>query len=172
MLFRSTGSPTTDRTKIGLIFAKTPPVTPLVGTVLANGGLHLAAGDANARVDAEMTLNRELYLWSLLPHTHVRGKRWLYEARFPDGKTQTLLSVPNYDFDWQHEYTYKDPIKLPKGTVIHATAWYDNSAANKSNPDPTKDVWWGDQTFEEMMFTGVTLSLNPPPAALGGTAQQ
>lgn len=172
MHYTTTGTATTDRTKIGFIFSKTPPATPLVGTVLANGGLHIAAGDANARVDAEMTVNRDMYLWSLLPHTHVRGRRWIYEATFPDGRTQTLLSVPNYDFDWQNEYAYKEPIKLPKGTVLHATAWYDNSAANKSNPDPTKDVWWGDQTFEEMMFTGVLLSLDPPPISNAPSAGQ
>jgi len=164
MHYTTNGKATTDRTKIGLIFSKTPPTTPLVGTVLANGQLHLKAGDANARVDAEMTINRDMRLWSLVPHTHVRGKRWIYEATYPDGRKEVLLSVPNYDFDWQTEYIYKEPIKLPKGTVIHATAWYDNSPANKSNPDPSKDVWWGDQTFEEMMFTGVSVSIDPPPA--------
>jgi hypothetical protein len=164
MHYTTTGKPTTDRTKIGLVFAKAPPKTPLVGAVLANGGLHIAAGDANARVDAEMTLNRDFVLWSILPHTHVRGKRWSYEATFPDGRKQTLLSVPNYNFDWQTDYIYKEPVKLPKGTVVHATAWYDNSAGNKSNPDPTKDVWWGDQTFEEMMFTALTMSVEPAPA--------
>jgi hypothetical protein len=167
MHYTTSGTPTTDRTKIGLIFAKTPPQTPLVGAVLANGGLHIAAGDPNARVDAEMTINRDMWLWSLLPHTHVRGKRWIYEATFPDGSKQTLLSVPNYDFDWQTDYVYKEPIKLPKGTIVHATAWYDNSVANKSNPDPTKDVWWGDQTFEEMMFTGLTLSVEPAKPSTG-----
>ena len=172
MHYTTTGKPATDRTKIGLVFAKTPPTTPLVGAVLANGGLHIAAGDANARVDAEMTLNRDFVLWSILPHTHVRGKRWTYEATFPDGRKQTLLSVPNYNFDWQTDYIYKEPVKLPKGTVVHATAWYDNSAANKSNPDPTKDVWWGDQTFEEMMFTALTMSVAPaPPPPTAGQKQ-
>jgi hypothetical protein len=165
MHYTTTGKPTTDRTKIGLVFAKAPPKTPLVGTALINGALHIAAGDPDARVDAEMTLNRDFLLWSILPHTHVRGKRWSYEATFPDGRKETLLSVPHYDFDWQTDYIYKEPIKLPKGTVIHATAWYDNSTANKSNPDPTKDVWWGDQTYEEMMFTGITLSVEQPPAS-------
>jgi len=172
MHYTTTGKATTDRTKIGLVFSKTPPKTPLVGTALINGALHISAGDPDARVDAEMTLNRDFQLWSILPHTHVRGKRWIYEATFPDGRKQTLLSVPNYDFDWQTDYIYKEPLKLPKGTVIHATAWYDNSAANKSNPDPTKDVWWGDQTFEEMMFTGITLSLEPAPASPTGGQKQ
>jgi hypothetical protein len=172
MHYTPTGKATTDRTKIGLIFAKTPPKTPLVGTALINGALHIPAGDPDARVDAEMTVNRDFLLWGILPHTHVRGKRWLYEATFPDGRKETLLSVPNYDFDWQTDYIYKDPVKLPKGTVIHATAWYDNSRANKSNPDPSKDVWWGDQTFEEMMFTGLTLSVEPaPPTTTAGQKQ-
>jgi hypothetical protein len=173
MHYTPTGKPTTDRTKIGLIFAKTAPKTPLVGTALINGALHIPAGDPDARVDAEMTMNRDFLLWGILPHTHVRGKRWLYEAKFPDGRTETLLSVPNYNFDWQTDYIYKEPVKLPKGTVIHATAWYDNSKANKSNPDPSKDVWWGDQTFEEMMFTGMTLSVEPAPATpTAGPKQQ
>jgi hypothetical protein len=79
-----------------------------------------------------------------------------------------ILSVPKYDFDWQTDYIYKDPLRLPKGTKIHATAWYDNSAANKSNPDPTKEVWWGDQTWEEMMFTGLTYSVESTPATTAG----
>ena len=172
MHYTTTGKPASDRTKIGLVFSKTPPKTPLVGAVLANGALHIAAGDPNARVDAEMTLNRDFVLWSILPHTHVRGKRWTYEATFPDGRTQTLLSVPNYDFDWQTDYIFKEPMKLPKGTKIHATAWYDNSSANKSNPDPTKEVWWGDQTFEEMMFTGLTMSIEPASTSPTGGQQE
>ena len=83
MHYTTNGKATTDRTKIGLIFSKTPPTTPILGTVLANGQLHLKAGDSNARVDAEMTINRDMRLWSLVPHTHVRGKRWIYEATYP-----------------------------------------------------------------------------------------
>ena len=162
--YTTTGKETTDRTSIGLILAKEKPKTELAGVVLANGSLHIPAGEANARVDAQLTINRDVTVWSILPHTHVRGKRWSYDAIYPDGRTETLLAVPNYDFEWQTDYIYKQPIKLPKGTKIHATAWYDNSPANKSNPDPTKDVWWGDQTWEEMMFTGITVSIDPAPA--------
>jgi len=148
MHYTPTGKATTDRTSIGLIFAKAPPKIELRGTVLANGALHIPAGAADQRVDAEMTINQNITLWSVLPHTHVRGKRWEYQAIYPDGRTETILSVPKYDFDWQTDYIYKQPLKLPKGTKIHATALYDNSANNPSNPDPTKDVWWGDQTWE------------------------
>jgi mono/diheme cytochrome c family protein len=169
MHYTPTGTATTDRTSIGLIFAKEPPKIELRGTVLANGALHLTPGAADQRVDAELTINQNVMLWSVLPHTHVRGKRWEYQAIYPDGRTETILSVPRYDFDWQTDYVYKQPLKLPKGTKIHATAWYDNSTNNPSNPDPTKDVWWGDQTWEEMMFTGLTYSVDPPPAS---TAQK
>jgi hypothetical protein len=165
MHYTTIGKDTTDRTSIGLIFAKEPPKTPLINAALANGGLHIPAGAADHRVDAEMTINQDITLWSMLPHTHVRGKRWEYQAIYPDGRTETILSVPRYDFEWQTDYVYAEPKKLPKGTKVHATAWYDNSTANKSNPDPTKEVWWGDQTFEEMMFTGFTFSVDAKPAS-------
>ena len=164
MHYTTNGKQTTDRTKMGLVFAKTPPQIALTGTALINGGLHIPAGAADHRVEADMTFNREVVLYSMTPHTHVRGKRWKYDVIFPDGKTQTILSVPNYDFEWQHEYIFREPIRLPAGTKMHATAWYDNSPANKSNPDSKADVWWGDQTWEEMMFTAMTFSVVGAPS--------
>jgi mono/diheme cytochrome c family protein len=165
MHYTTTGEATTDRTSIGLIFAKEPPQTELRGTALINGALHIPAGDPDYRVDAEMTMNRDVTLWGMLPHTHVRGKRWSYEVTYPDGRKETILAVPRYDFEWQTDYLFKQPLKLPKGTTLHATAWYDNSPGNKSNPDASKDVWWGDQTWEEMMFTGLTYSVDPATPA-------
>jgi hypothetical protein len=161
MHYTTIGKETTDRTKMGFIFAKAPPTLPLTGTALVNGSLHIPAGAPDHRVDAEMTLNRDLLLFSMTPHTHVRGKRWYYEVIHPDGRREPLLSVPNYDFEWQHEYQFKEPLALSAGTVIRASAWYDNSPSNKSNPDATKDVWWGDQTWEEMMFTSFTYHVRP-----------
>ena len=163
MHYTTTGKATTDRTGIGLVFAKERPKTELRSTALINGNIHIPAGNPDYRVDATMTINRDLTLWSMLPHTHVRGKRWIYEATYPDGRKETLLSVPKYDFEWQTDYIFKRPLKLPKGTTLHATAWYDNSPNNKSNPDATKEVWWGDQTWEEMMFTGLLFSVDPAP---------
>jgi hypothetical protein len=168
MHYTPTGKPTTDRTRVGFKYAKSRPQTEVRVASLVNGGLHLPAGADDVRVDAEMTIGQDLTMWSMLPHTHVRGKRWIYEATYPDGRTETILSVPKYDFNWQTDYIFKQPLKLPKGTKIHATAWYDNSKNNPSNPDPTKDVWWGDQTWEEMMYTGLTFSIDaarPSPTA-------
>jgi hypothetical protein len=172
MHYTTMGKETSDRTRIGVVFSKEAPKTQLITAALANGALHIPAGASNHRVDAEMTINQDMTVWSMLPHTHVRGKRWDYQAIYPDGRTETILSVPQYDFEWQTDYIYKQPLKLPQGTKVHATAWYDNSAANKSNPDPTADVWWGDQTFEEMMFTAFTFSLDSKPASSTAGAQK
>jgi hypothetical protein len=81
--------------------------------------------------------------------------------------------VPKYDFNWQTDYVFKQPLNLPKGTKLHTAAWYDNSTANKANPDSTKDVYWGDQTWEEMQFTALTFSIDNTPAktASGGAKQ-
>jgi len=94
-----------------------------------------------------MTLGQDVTLWSMLPHTHVRGKRWSYEITYPDGRKDTILSVPKYDFNWQTDYVFKEPLKMPKGTKIHATAWYDNSTANKANPDPRRTCGGANQNL-------------------------
>jgi hypothetical protein len=83
---------------------------------------------------------------------HVRGKAFRISATYPDGKQETLLSVPKYDFNWQTRYMLKEPKKMTAGTKILVEAWYDNSSKNPFNPDPTKTVHWGDQTFDEMMI--------------------
>ena len=87
-----------------------------------------------------------------MPHMHLRGKSFLYEAVYADGKRQTLLDVPKYDFNWQTAYRVEQPLKFPKGTKIHAVAHFDNSTDNLNNPNPKRIVFWGDQTYEEMMI--------------------
>ena len=106
-----------------------------------------------------MTFLQDATLRGIFPHTHVRGKRWSYTLELPDGTKRPLLSVPKYDFNWQTYYMFSEPIAVPKGARIVSTAWYDNSAANKSNPDPTIAVKWGDQTWEEMQYTGILFSM-------------
>ena len=163
MHYTTRGKATTDRTRIAMKFASRTPQTEVHIAALVNGGLHIPAGAANHRVDAEMTLGQDVTMWSLLPHAHVRGIHWEYQAISPDGRSEIVLSVPKYDFNWQTDYVFKQPLKLPAGSKFHATAWYDNSAVNKSNPDATKDVWWGDQSWEEMMYTGLTFSIDAVP---------
>ena len=169
MHYTSYGKATTDRSKIGLKFHKTPPKTVLNTMALINASLSIPPGAPDYTIDNSMTFNRETVIYSLIPHTHVRGTGWHYEAIYPDGRKEVILSVPKYDFNWQHEYVFTQPLRMPAGSKLYAKAWYDNSTRNKSNPDPTKTVTWGDQTWEEMMYTSITFSFPPAPTT---SAQQ
>jgi hypothetical protein len=148
------GKAATDRSEVGLIFykGKEPPKYNSQTITIMNPRFEIPAGDANYKVESEWTAPRDILAMSFIPHMHLRGKDFEYKVTYPDGKTETLLSVPHYDFNWQLVYREQEPLLLPKGTTIHCTAHFDNSKANKANPDPTKDVTWGDQTFEEMMI--------------------
>ena len=169
MHYTTYGQATTDRSKIGLKFTKTPPKTVLNTMALINASLSIPPGAADYTIDNAMTFNRETMIYSLVPHTHMRGTGWHYEAIYPDGRKEVILSVPKYDFNWQHEYVFTQPLRLPAGTKLYAKAWYDNSPRNKANPDPTKQVTWGDQTWEEMMYTSITFWMPPAPTT---SAQQ
>jgi len=158
MHYTANGKAAADRTRIGIKYAPAPPKTEVRVVALANQNFVLPAGAPDTRVDAEVTLNQDITLWSVLPHTHVRGKKWEVTAIYPDGRSELILNVPKYDFNWQTDYVFKQPLRLPKGTKLHTAAWYDNSPAHKANPDPKKDVYWGDQTWEEMQFTAFTFS--------------
>jgi len=176
MHYTPNGERAKDRTQVGLKFAEEKPQVEMRLATLINGAFEIPAGAADHVVDAEMTTTADVTLRSMLPHTHLRGKSWEYTVTYPGGRSEVILSVPKYDFNWQTDYVFAKPLKLPKGTKIRAVARYDNSAANKSNPDPSVAVKWGDQTWEEMMFTSIVYSIDgvapgttlPIPAAPGG----
>jgi hypothetical protein len=159
MHYTANGTAGTDRSRIGLIFAKEPPAEEIRVSHFLNGQLVIPAGASDHQVSTDVTFVQDANLWGLFPHTHVRGKRWSYTLELPDGTKEPLLSVPKYDFNWQTYYVYQEPLRIPKGAKIRSTAWYDNSTANRSNPDPTIDVKWGDQTWEEMQYTGIMYSV-------------
>jgi len=162
------GKAATDRTKFGLIFAKEPPRKRVMSMMAINYFIKIPAGDPNYEAHSRATLQQDVNLVSLLPHMHLRGKDFTYKAVYPSGETQVLLSVPKYDFSWQIQYALDQEVLLPKGTRIECTAHYDNSVNNPTNPDPTKEVRWGDQTFEEMMvgFFDVSFDAKSDPTAL------
>jgi hypothetical protein len=162
------GKAVTDRTKFGLIFAKEPPQKRVMSMMAINYFIKIPAGDPNYEAHSRATVPQDVSLVSLLPHMHLRGKDFTYKAVYPSGETQVLLSVPKYDFSWQIQYSLDQELLLPKGTRIECTAHYDNSANNPANPDPTKEVRWGDQTFEEMMvgFFDVSFDAKSDPTAL------
>ena len=112
----------------------------------------IPAGEPDHVIEATQELRKDILLTGMMPHTHVRGTSFRYEVDYPDGTHEILLDVPHFDFNWQLWYNFEEPKLIPKGSVIHTTAHYDNSADNPYNPDPTIDVTYGDQTWEEMMF--------------------
>jgi len=164
MHYTTNGKAAKDRTRIGVIYAKQPPTKLQAGGMVLQPRFVIPAYDGNAEVKGTTTLQRDTVMTSLTPHMHVRGKDMTYIAHYPDGTDEVLLSVPKYDFNWQITYELKTPKVLPKGTIVEVIAHYDNSAANKFNPDPSKDVKWGDQTFEEMMI-GFWSTVVPVPVA-------
>jgi hypothetical protein len=157
------GHATTDKTKIGLIFAKEPPKEKLMGgnSAIIGAGLKIPAGDDNYKVVATSTVPYDGELVSMMPHAHLRGKAFEYAITRPDGTTEKVLSVPKYDFNWQLTYWPAEPIHMPKGTKVTVTAWFDNSPNNKYNPDPNKEVHWGEQTTEEMMMGYFSYVVDP-----------
>ena len=110
----------------------------------------IPAGDPNFEVKHERSFEEDTYLLSMGPHMHYRGKAVKYELEYPDGKIETLLWVPDYDFNWQFLYEYEEPLFVPAGSKLHMTWWFDNSADNPFNPDPTADVVYGAATTDEM----------------------
>jgi hypothetical protein len=151
------GTETVDRPRIGFKFAAEAPAYELKTGAAANRTFSIPPNDPNFEIGASHTFFRPTRLLSVNPHAHVRGKAFRYELVYPDGKTDVILDVPRYDFNWQLEYQFARPIDVPAGTRLKVTGWYDNSKGNPANPDPTKVVKFGEQTWDEMMigyFTG------------------
>lgn len=148
------GSPQEDLSRVGLIFAKPDEVQKAIVTTKAvNHRFRIPPNEDNHRVEATSgSLPVDVDLLGLMPHMHLRGKSFRYEAVYPDGKREILLDVPAYDFNWQTGYLLKEPKTFPAGTRVHCVAHFDNSQFNLANPDPSKTVTWGDQTWNEMMI--------------------
>ncbi|MBK5293208.1 MAG: thiol-disulfide isomerase [Acidobacteriia bacterium] len=146
------GTAATDRSYIGLLFAKQPVTRrALTGTAL-NTKFTIPPGDGNHEVQSSWEAKEDVRIVDLMPHMHLRGKDFTYTAVYPNGSREIVLSVPRYDFNWQLLYQFAEPLRLPKGSRLECVAHFDNSSNNKHNPDPNKEVKWGPQTWEEMMI--------------------
>jgi hypothetical protein len=168
--YTTIGTAMTDRPEIGFTIAKEPPqrryisynTQPSVGT---DGTVfRIPPNDGNwASPPAEIFFNEDVQLVWMMPHMHLRGKDMTYNLEYPTGEKQIVLSVPHYDFNWQFGY-YTD-IKVPKGSKMTVDAHFDNSSNNKFNPDPNRPVYYGDQTWEEMMapFFGIVVDVKQDP---------
>lgn len=166
MHYTPVGTAQVDRSCVGLVFADDSEVTHEIrGGVCGTQDFVIPAGAPNHVVTSRRRIRRETTMLAMMPHLHVRGISFKYEATYPDGTHEVLLDVPRYDFNWQLWYDLDEPKVLPRGTVLECTAVYDNSEENVYNPDPTVDVTYGEQTWEEMMFGWYSTSLPRAEAA-------
>jgi hypothetical protein len=150
--YTANGKEGTDRTKVGFVFAKGPIKERVFVMAAQNNKFAIPAGDPDYKVDAKFEFGGDAKIISFIPHMHLRGKDMDFRAIYPTGETETLLSVPHYDFSWQLTYLPVKDVVVPKGTVIACTAHFDNSPNNPNNPDPTKVIKFGEQSWDEMMI--------------------
>jgi hypothetical protein len=150
--YTTSGETARDRSYVGFVFAREPVKRAVLTATATQARLAIPPGDSNYEARSSWTAKEDVRVLDLMPHMHVRGKDFTYTAVYPDGRSEVVLSVPRYDFNWQLVYRLKEPLRLPQGARLDCVAHFDNSAGNKYNPDPTKEVRWGDQTWEEMMI--------------------
>ncbi len=150
MHYTPNGKATTEVTRLGLYFYDRPPKHQLVMSIIYDTSLAIPANTKAYSRSLEQSFDRDVMLYSLLPHSHLRGSAARFTAHYPDGRQETLLSVPKYDFNWQPLYVLNPSKFIPAGTRVVMDLTWDNSAQNPANPDPNKAVRWGDQTWEEM----------------------
>jgi hypothetical protein len=152
MHYTTMGTETEDRTQVGFYTLKTPPKYVKRSTVIGDFALFIPAGEARHKEVAYQTFPADAYIYTLYPHAHYRGYHVELKMITPDGKEQMLISLPKYDFNWQRDYDPVKPIFVKAGTKLVATWVYDNSSHNPANPDPKRNVTWGEQTPDEMMY--------------------
>ena len=153
MHYTPNGTPQNDISSVGFKFADPKTVRKSVGTrEIINRRFRIPPGADNHEVKSSRRFKQDSLILNLFPHMHLRGKAFRYTAKYPDGKSEILLDVPNFDFNWQNGYMFPEPKFIPRGTVIECVAHFDNSEGNFANPDPDKTVRWGDQTWDEMMI--------------------
>lgn len=149
--YTAIGSPQTDTTRLGLKLIEPCKVKKEVATkLMLDLDLSIPPGEPGHTVSHTWLVKQDVDLFAFMPHMHLRGKSFRYDAIYEDGREEVLLDVPRWDFNWQHRYVLATPKRLPAGTQIRSTAVYDNSASNPFNPDPTVEVHAGPQSWEEM----------------------
>ena len=162
------GTPQTDRSTIGLVFADPATIRKRMTSVAAiNYKFRIPPGDADFEAAAEHRFNQDYILYALLPHMHLRGKSFRFEATYPDGRREVLLDVPRYEFDWQNAYILDEPKPMPEGTIMRCVGHFDNSAGNPNNPDPTRIVTFGEQTNDEMLVGYMDVALDYQDLSVG-----
>jgi hypothetical protein len=153
MHYTPNGTAQKDKTQVGIYYAKEPPNNILRQLGIADFSIEIPAGDARRHERGYVEFPADVLLYAVRPHAHSRAYATRLTIRYPDGREEILHNQPRYDFNWQREYVFKDWLPVPKGSILVADYIYDNSENNRSNPDPKVNVLFGEQTFEEMLFT-------------------
>lgn len=150
--YTTSGKAAVDKTRIGLYLLDEAPAIAMGGGSAAEFNLNIPPNVKESPMTADRTFAKDTYLVSLSPHMHFRGKKIKYTLIYPDGRREVILSVPNYQFNWQKNYDFKEPMFIPAGTRLVVDGAFDNSATNPNNPDPNITVTWGEQSWNEMFF--------------------
>ncbi|NND69329.1 MAG: redoxin family protein, partial [Halioglobus sp.] len=150
------GKPVRDATQIGLYFYDDPPKLMTRSSVIADSSIRIPANTGKHEEIAYLQFPKDAELFYAFPHAHYRGQSSSLTIRYPDGAEELLLSLPRYNFNWQRSYEFKEPVDVPAGSKLIARYTYDNTAQNPANPDPQREITWGDQSFEEMLFTAIS----------------
>jgi hypothetical protein len=156
------GTPKPDRTQFGIYFAKQPPENIMRVLPIINQTFTIPPNNANYEVDAKVPIPTPFRtkIWFIAPHMHLLGRRMEVEMTPPNGASQCLVRIDDWDFNWQGVYRYRTPVEVPTGTRLSLRAWFDNSELNPKNPNsPPKSVSWGEATTDEMCiaFLGITV---------------
>jgi hypothetical protein len=159
--YTATGKEETDRTQLGLYVSREKPKAELLTRGAGDFRFLIKPGVEEHPVEAEFRFSKDSLLYEVTPHMHLRGKHFRYELHYPDGRSEVVLSVPHYDFNWQHNYRLAEPKKIPSGSRLLVKGAFDNSDSNPHNPDPSLWVKFGEQTYEEM-FIGYFLYSEVP----------
>ncbi|HEX7901953.1 MAG TPA: ascorbate-dependent monooxygenase [Planctomycetota bacterium] len=162
--YHPTGKEEEDQSRLGLYFTKTPAEKIVTGIAVASRGLYIPAGAKRHKASAEsQPLPVDANLIGIAPHMHTVGREMRVWAELPGGKTEPLIWIKDWDFNWQGSYQYERSVRLPKGTVVKLEAFYDNSTDNPQNPSsPPKPVRWGEQTTDEMCLLGLQMTTDTP----------
>jgi succinyl-CoA synthetase alpha subunit len=149
------GKEYTDASKVGFYFLDKAPEKVMRQIVAVDPSIEIAPGEARHHERAYVRFPAAVQIYGAQPHAHYRGYSSKLTAIYPDGRQEVVLNLPKYDFGYQQEYVFQDLIELPAGSILVADYLYDNSPNNPANPDPTKMITWGDQSFQEMLFTAI-----------------
>ena len=149
--YHRSGKPETDQSEVGIYFVRQPATRYIGGLTVENWEFKIPAGHSRFSINADYTLPVDLTFVAAAPHMHLIGRELKVTAHMPDGRLRPMISVKDWDFNWQDNYVYREPFTLPKGTQLRLEAWFDNSTNNAANPShPPRPVVYGEQTTTEM----------------------